>query len=150
MAGGIALLVISLGMTAAGVGYVRTARRMRSYMTTRGTIVERSLGRMPSMGRPTTDPLFGKGGSYTVNVAYTYDVGGTSYRSDKLSYAQKGWRKNVAENKLAAIPDQVDVHYDPAAPEEAYLETNTPTLGWFLTGGGILGMLIGLVLVLGS
>ena len=147
---GIGLLVISLGAFLAGRGYLQAARRMRSFMTTRGTIVERSLGRMSSFGRPTTDPKFGKGGTYSVEVAYTYEVGGKSYRSDKLSYAKRGWRKSVAEQQLAEIPDQVDVHYNPAAPGEAYLETNGPSAGWFLAGGGVCGMLLGLLMVLAS
>jgi len=42
------------------------------------------------------------------------------------------------------------VHYNPASPDEAYLELNTPTIGYWFVAGGALGALIGLVLVLGS
>jgi hypothetical protein len=147
---GIGMLVISLGAFLAGRGYIQAARRMQSFETTRGTVVERSLGRMSNFGGSMADPKFGKGGSYTVEVAYTYEVAGTSYRSDKLSYAQQGWRKSIAEQKLAAIPDQVEVHYNPAQPQEAYLKMHRPTGGYFLVGGGVVGMLLGLLFVLAA
>ena len=148
---GIFLLVISAGAVAAGVGYIRTAKRMRTFATTTGTIVERKVGRMATVnqGGP-GDPAFGKGGNFTVQVAYTYEVGGQTHRSDKYSYATKGWRSTVAQEKLDAIPDQVQVHYNPASPDEAYLELNTPTTGYWLTAGGVLGALIGLALIAGS
>ena len=50
---------------------------------------------------------------------------------------------------MAALPDEVEVHYDPARPDEAYLETNTPRMGYWFVGGGVIGLLIGLVALLG-
>ena len=66
MLAGLFVLGISIGMIAAGVGYVRTAKRMRTFGTTQGTVVDRSLGRMNSLDGPSTDPAFGKGGHTTV------------------------------------------------------------------------------------
>ena len=68
----------------------------------------------------------------------------------RTSYAHRGLRRSLAEQQLAAIPDEVDVYYNPAAPEEAYLETHTPALGRYLLAGGGVGVLFGLILVLGS
>ena len=51
---------------------------------------------------------------------------------------------------LGAIPDEVEVHYDPAAPQEAFLETHAPRLGRALIAGGAIGALLGLAIIAGS
>jgi hypothetical protein len=43
------------------------------------------------------------------------------------------------------VPDEVEVRYDPAAPDQAYLETHTPRIGYALLAGGALGILIGVI-----
>jgi hypothetical protein len=145
MAAGIALLVISLGALAAGAGYVRTARRMRAFQTTRGRILKRGVAAIPG---GTREGRYGKGGGYRPAVTYAYRVGGVEYTSDKLSYAFSGLRRELAQQEADAIPDEVDVHYDPARPEVAYLRTHTPTIGrWFLAGGLVGVLLAVLVLV---
>jgi hypothetical protein len=78
-------------------------------------------------------------------VTYDYTVNGVSYTSDRSSYALRGLKRSIAEQELAAIPDEVDVYYDPAAPQEAYLETHTPRIGRFLLAGGAAGVLVALV-----
>ena len=147
MAAAIAILVISLGAIVAGRGYVRTARSMRSYATTRGRVTGREVVMMAGLSR---EGKWGQGGNYRPKVTYDYTVDGVSYTSDRTTYAHRGLRRSVAEQQLAAIPDEVDVYYDPAAPGEAYLEKHTPALGrWLLVGGGV-GVLFALILVLGS
>jgi hypothetical protein len=146
VASAIALLVISLGAIVAGRGYVKTSRRMRSFQTTRGRVVAKELARVPGLSR---EGRWGKGGNYRPKVTYAYTVGGVAYTSDRSSYATRGLRQSVAEQQLAATPDEVDVYYDAAAPQEAYLELHTPRLGHFLVAGGLVGALIGLILLLG-
>ena len=51
MAAGIALLVISLGAIVAGAGYVRTARRMKTFATVRGRILTRDIKPIPGGSR---------------------------------------------------------------------------------------------------
>jgi hypothetical protein len=51
------------------------------------------------------------------------------HTSDKTSYAHRGLKKTLAEQKLAAIPDDVEVFYDPAEPETAYLSRHRPGRG---------------------
>lgn len=145
MASAIFLLVLSAGALGAGWGYVRTARRMRAFVTTRGTVVGRELATLSGGER---EGRFGKGGRYRPKVTYTYAVDGVTYTSDRSSYAARGFKQSIAEQQLAALPDEVDVHYDPAAPGEAYLDTHTPTVGIVLLAGGVIGVLIGLVLLL--
>jgi hypothetical protein len=42
---------------------------------------------------------------------------------------------------LDALPDEVDVHYNPATPQEAYLRTNTPRWDYVMAAGGVIGLL---------
>jgi hypothetical protein len=41
----------------------------------------------------------------------------------------RGLKRSVAEQALAAVPDEVDVHYDPTTPQEAFLQAHTPRTG---------------------
>lgn len=140
---GIGLLVISLGAIVAGRGYIRVAKRMRSYSTTRGRVVKRELAR--TSGGP--EGKFGKGGNYRPQVTYTYVVDGVEHSSDRLSYAHRGLRESLALEQLRAIGDEVDVHYDPADPDQAYLERHTPRIGYWFVGGGTIGALLGLLML---
>jgi hypothetical protein len=147
MAEGIFALVIFGGMLVAGVSYIRTAHRMRTFATTRGRIVGREV--VDDINFDNQEAVFGDGGGFTPKYTYTYAVGATTYTGDKLGYATRGYRKRLVEQKLAAMPDEVDVHYDPANPRDAYLELNTPTMGWWFIAGGTLGVLVVVVALLG-
>ena len=147
MAAGIFLIVLSLGAIAAGWGYVRTARRMRGFATTRGTVTARGVAPVP--GGDTREGRYGKGGGYQPQITYAYAVEGVAHTSQRWSYAARGLRRELAEQTAAAVPDDVEVFYDPARPDEAYLHTHTPRIGYWLVGGGVLGLLIGLVALLG-
>ena len=137
----IVILIISAGAVLAGWGFVRAARRMRSYQTTRGTVVGRELAAMPL---DTREGRWGKGGGYRPKVTYVYTVGGVSYTCDRWSYAGAGLRRDLAQKTLDAVPDQVDVYYDPGAPQEACLHIQSPGGGYLLLVGGALGMLAAL------
>jgi len=143
----IALLVISLGAILAGRGYVTTARRMRSFGRTRGHVTGREVVMIAGLSR---EGRWGQGGNYRPKVTYDYTVDGVAYTSDRTTYAHRGLRRSLAEQQLAAIPDEVDVYYDPAAPQEAYLQTHSPALGRYLLAGGGAGVLFALILLLGS
>jgi hypothetical protein len=143
----ILVLVISCAAIAAGWTYVRTARRMSSFATTRGKVIDRELVAVP--GASSREGRWGKGGGYRPKVTYAYVVEGVAYTSDRWSYAIEGLKRSVAEEALAALPDEVDVHYDPTAPQAAYLQTHTPRTGYALVAGGVLGVLVALASLLG-
>jgi hypothetical protein len=105
----VAIFVISLGAILAGRGYVRTARRMPSFATTRGRVTAREVVHMSGLSR---EGKWGQGGNYRPKVTYDYAVDGVTYTSDRTSYAHRGLRRSLAEQQLAAIPDDVDVYFD--------------------------------------
>jgi Protein of unknown function (DUF3592) len=144
---GIFLLVLAAGAIAAGRGYVQTARRMRAFATTRGTVTARGVTTAP--GGDTREGRYGQGGGYQPHVTYDYEVGGVAYTSDRWSYATRGLKRSLAEETAAAVPGEVEVHYDAAKPQEAYLHTHTPRLGYWLVALGVALALIGLVALLG-
>jgi len=120
---------------------------MRSFETTRGTVTGREVGLSP--GATKREALWGKGGSYRPVVTYTYVVDGVTYTSDRWRYVTEGLKRRVAEEVIAAVPDVVDVHYDPAAPQQAYLHLHQPRIGYVLIVGGVIGALAGIAVLLG-
>lgn len=120
---------------------------MRSFNTTRGTVVSREVVPLTaSLGR---EGRWGNGGNYQPKVTYTYTVDGVAYRSDRWTYSTEGQKRSVAERTLATVPDDVTVHYDPADPAQAYLQTNSPTIGYALLAGGAVVMLVALAALFG-
>ena len=144
MASAIFLLVLSVGMIAAGWGYVKAARRMRAFETTRGTVIGRDVATLTGGYR---EGRWGRGGNYRPLVIYTYEVGGVAYTSDRWSYAARGFKRSVVEQQLAALPEELDVYYNPATPQEAYLEKHSPTIGNGLVAAGAVGVLIAVLLL---
>jgi uncharacterized protein DUF3592 len=142
----IVVLVVSFAAIAAGWAYVRAAQRMASFATTRGKVLDRELAAMPGVSR---EGRWGKGGGYLPKVTYTYVVDGVTYTSDRWGYAMEGLKRSLAEQTLAAVPDEVDVYYDPKSPQEAYLHTNTPRLGYGLVAGGAVGLLAAIAALFG-
>jgi hypothetical protein len=145
VASAIFLTVISLGAIAAGAGYVKTARRMRDYLTTRGRVIGRDID-MVATGGP--DPKWGKGGGWAPKITFTYTVAGTTYTSDRATYARRGLKKELAREAADAVPDEVDVHYDADDPGQAFLEKHTPGIGRALIAGGCVGVLVAAIILM--
>ena len=142
----IGLLVISIGAIAAGSGYVKTARRMRSFETARGTVLSREVGTVPSGDR--TEGRWGQGGGSVPKVTYRYTVEGATYTNDRWSYAWRGMKRSLVEEQLKTIPDEVPVYYAPDSPKESYLELHTPRTGRYFIAGGIAGVVFALFALL--
>ena len=139
MVSGLFALVLGLFIAYAGWSYVALARRMRGFQSAPGAITERKVVVIPSGN--TRTGVYGEGGGYMPSVRYRYTVEGAELEGTKISFALKGYKHAVAERKLAEIPDQVVVWYDPAEPREAYLKKHTPTLGALIL---VLGALLAL------
>jgi hypothetical protein len=137
MVAAIFVAVLCLGCGYAGWGYVKLARRMVLYKSARGQVVQREVVPIPS--GDTRTGAFGDGGGYMPRVVYRYTVNGAELESDKLQFAVQGWKRAVAETKLAAIPDDVTVWYDPDAPSTAYLVRHHGGIGYLFMGIAIFG-----------
>jgi len=128
-------LFLGLAFTYVGWTYVSLARRMRHFRSTPGTITAREVVTLPSGN--TRTGAFGDGGGYMPSVRYRYTVDGTELEGDKISFAYAGYKQAIAERKLAEIPSDVVVWFNPEKPSEAYLERHTPTMGLLLVIFGV-------------
>lgn len=87
--------------------------------------------------------------SYEPVVNYSYAVEGCDYTGKKISFGATRYDSNTAHNIIAPYTpgNGVNVHYDPAHPEKAVLETEAPGTKIFLIAG-IIFALLGLILIL--
>ena len=78
--------------------------------------------------------------SYDPKIVYTYQVGGTEYKSDKYSFGASNYNRNaVAQTVARYTPGMaVSVHHNPEKPSEAVLVSEA--------GGTKLFLIIGIVL----
>ncbi len=132
---------IAAGAFVAGHGYIRTARAMPTWPFTAGTVTRRELGEDTNVEAP--------GVSYYPRPTYTYVVGERSFSSDRYEYAHRGRPREQAEKLLAAVPDTVQVYFNPEKPSEAYLIRHTPHLGYVFYAAGAVVALVGLAFLLG-
>lgn len=129
-------LFLGLAFTYVGYTYSSLAYRMLSFKSVPGRVIARGIVSV-------------SGRSYTPQVTYRYVVDGVELESNKLGRALQGYRHAVAERKLAEIPDQVVVWYDPNKPSEAYLRKHGPAIGYLILTVGlccVLGALMSVVL----
>ena len=133
-------LLLGLAFVYVGSTYSALARRMRSFKRTSGRVVARDVVVVPS--GDTTTGRWGEGGGYTPQVTYRYVVDGVELQSSNIARAIRGYKRAVAERKLAEIPDEVVVWYDPVKPSEAYLQKHGPALGYAILALGV-GLVVG-------
>ncbi len=142
------VFVLLFGAALVWVGnmYASLARRMRAFKSVPGRVVAREVVLLPSGN--TRTGRWGEGGGYTPQVTYRYVVDGVELESNKLGAALQGFKQSVAARKLAEIPDQVVVWYDPNKPSEAYLRKHGPAVGYAilalgvcLAGGAVISLL---------
>jgi hypothetical protein len=146
MAATVFALLLGLAFVVVGAMTARLARRMRSYRTVPGRVVAREVVTVPSGN--TTTGAFGEGGGYTPRVTYRYVVDGVEHESSRLALAITGYKHAVAERKLAEIPDEVVVWYDPQKPGDATLRRSGPALGYAILALGaclVVGALLALL-----
>ena len=105
--------------------------RVRGFPRTTGRVVEREIG-------PSTSAQSNTGKVVEPRVRYTYQVNGKEYSGSKIGLDTRAYDPASAKRVLAAIPDEVEVHYNPTNPEEAYLEPSSLGLAivFLLFGAG--------------
>jgi hypothetical protein len=141
MAAKLFALFLGLVFTYVGWTYAALARRMRAFKSAPGRVTRRAVVVVPSGN--TSTGRWGEGGGYTPEVTYRYVVDGVELESNKLARGVRGYKRAVAERKLAEISDEVVVWYDPAKPSEAYLQKHGAAFGYLV-------LALGVCLVLGA
>ena len=86
--------------------------------------------------------------SYLPQVSYQYQVNDQTYTGDRLGFGSGSYGKGKANKIIAVYPQgaQVTVHYDPADPSKAVLET-TATDGVKFIALGIILIVMGAVAI---
>ncbi len=120
-------VIVYVVFLVAGLGFIYFAFRQRSkakqagetWLTTPGKVTDSRVASHTSFrnGRQTTQ--------INAQVKYEYQVMGQTYESDKLGFGNAGSGRKNANAKVAEYPvgSAVTVHYDPADPSKAVLET---------------------------
>ena len=88
--------------------------------------------------------------SYEPRVSYQYQVGGQTFTGERLGFGNASYGQGKADKKIALYPQgaPVSVHYDPADPSKAVLETKAAggasylALGIILLVVGVFGLIL--------
>lgn len=131
-------LFIVIGVAVLGVGVFTAIKSLRteSWLVTEGMVQSSELKSDSSgEGRAT----------YSAAVTYTYQVGGVSYTGEKVSIGQMSASSSYAQEILRRYPvgKKILVHYAPADPAEAVLETGIHGGTWICLAVGTAFTLFG-------
>ena len=154
--GGVFFL-LGVGLVIFGVVQRKKAKTTETWPTASGSIVSSRLDQ-----KTTTDYDDGHTStstSYTPIVEYTYQVGGQTYQGSRVfPGASMSYDHGTAQGIVSRYQPgaTVTVHYDPANPTQAVLETKSKGGNLFLILGtvfavlGIIGCCVGVVIALVS
>jgi hypothetical protein len=115
--------------------YMKAKKAEKTWLTAPGVVLNSDIKvhrSRNSKGQTTTN--------YELQVSYQYQVKDQTYNGDRLGFGSGNYGKSKANKKIALYPQgaQVTVHYDPADPSKAVLETKATNAGNFLTLGILL------------
>ncbi len=126
-------LCIAIGLMALGAGVWTLIRSLRTEQWPVTDGVVRSAGVAAQSGGSDGD-------TYSPEVTYTYQVGGVDYTGKKVAVGQMSSSRDYALGVLSRYPigKKVSVHFSPADPAEAVLETGIHGGTWicFAVGTG--------------
>lgn len=145
---GIVFIVIGLVLLLVGIGQKKKAKAAEEWPTVQGMIMSSGLQEKRHYDSDTHRTSV----TYEPQVQYEYSLMGTSYQGNSLSFGKASYNYNTATKKIAPYPQgaSVTVHYDPADPSKAVLETKSAG-GTFLIIMGIFFLAIGgLITILSS
>jgi hypothetical protein len=136
------LVVLGALGLASGIQAISRTRKVHSWPVVPGRILERTIA--PS----TTTGAQHAGRYYEPRVKYAYTVEGKSYTGQRIGLLPFAYDASTARRVVNKLPEAVEVHYNPGAPGDAYLQPSAMVLGILLVIGSALGVLIGAGLVL--
>jgi hypothetical protein len=123
--------------------YLKAKKAEKSWLTATGVVLNSGVNvhqSRNSKGQTTR--------SYIPKVNYQYQVKDQTYNGERLGFGSGSFGESKANKKIALYPQgaQVTVHYDPADPSKAVLETKATDFVKYLVFGIILTVL-GIVLL---
>ena len=144
---GVVFFGIGLGLFLLAVNQGKKARAAEAWPTAAGVILSSGLEENRSYDQEEQRTEI----TYEPCVQYQYSLMGQLYQGNSLSFGKASYDFRTASKKIAAYPQgaQVVVHYDPADPNKAVLETKSAG-GIILYLLGSLFMLIGLAIPIGQ
>jgi hypothetical protein len=142
MVGTLTITLLAVVFLAIAAWTIRAARVRRGWPSVRGAITGGRIRRKTS----------GVGDEETVTfvpvVEFQYEIGSKTYTASGPGFIETGYGSpSRAEKVLARYPigAAVEVHYNPAKPAEAFLESsNTPA--WIMLGVGLAILAVAVVL----
>jgi hypothetical protein len=102
-----------------------------------GRIVERSVG--PS----TTTGASRPGRYFEPRVTYDYTVDGKPYQGHRIAMTTEAFDEGKARRAVDALPDSVEVHYDPSNPADAVLQPSAIGMSILILVFGAIAVLVG-------
>ena len=154
--GGVFFL-LGIGLAIFGFVQRKKAKTTETWPTASGSIVSSRLDQNTRTER--RDNRTYTSTSYTPIVEYTYEIGGKTYQGNRVfPGASMSYDHGTAQGIVNRYQPgaAVTVHYDPADPAQAVLETKSKGGNLFLIIGavfavlGIIGCCIGVILVVAS
>jgi hypothetical protein len=143
-AGVFALLIGVVGLWT-GFKQLRNRAELDNWPTTKGRVIERGIFRPPV---PTGPPAF----RHAPLVRYAYQVNGKDFVNDFINPKRMQLPRHStirwAQKRLAAIPDDVCVHYNPANPAESFLFPTPKLMLYVVIGGSLLVFAFGALLLI--
>ncbi|HET9622861.1 MAG TPA: DUF3592 domain-containing protein [Kofleriaceae bacterium] len=138
----IVILVIGAAAIFAGASMWSASRKARGWPVAAGTITERAVG-------PSTTTGASRPGRYVEpKVTYTYTVDGKPYTGHRIALTTNAYDEAQAKKIVDALPDRVDVHYNPADPSDAVLQTSSIGLAMLALAAGVIGIVAGAAMLL--
>lgn len=115
--------------------YLKAKKAEKSWLKTTGVVLNSGVE-----VRQSRNSKGQKTRSYIPKVSYQYQVKDQTYNSERLGFGSGSFGESKANKKIALYPlgVQVTVHYDPADPSKAVLETKATDFVKFLAFGIIL------------
>jgi hypothetical protein len=143
MVGSVATLLVALVFLAIAAWMFRSAR-MRSRWPTVGGAVTGGRIRQKASGVGDEESV-----TYVPIVEYQYQISSAVYSGAGIGFSETGYGSvKKAEKILAryAVGTPVEVHYNPAKPGEAFLESSGSIVAWIMLAVGVLILVIAVVL----
>lgn len=135
--GGLYLIVSAI------LQYSKAKKAAGEWLTVQGVVEDSQLSIRHARSSSGTSST-----QYRPKVTYQYQVNGQSISNDSIAFGDGNMSRKKAEEKLAQYPKgaMVMVHYDPADPSKAVLETESKNFGTNLVIG-IITLIIGVLIL---